>query len=168
MSDFVEECRREWRRLGVPGALAEEMAADLASDLGDAEAEGISAEEFLGTEPRAFAAAWAAERGIVPSPSPPRRPRFLAAFTVLASIAVVVAAVLLATGEPKVSLVQTKKTATPPIGSVRPTVRHVVATASAAAPVEWILLLVAVAALGFAVWQWSRSLGAWSRPAAHR
>jgi hypothetical protein len=30
MSDFVEQCRREWRRLGVPDPLAEEMAADLA------------------------------------------------------------------------------------------------------------------------------------------
>ena len=48
MSDFVEQCRLEWRRLGVPDALAEEMAADLASDLREAEAEGVSAEEFLG------------------------------------------------------------------------------------------------------------------------
>ena len=33
MSDFVEQCRSEWKRLGVPDPLAEEMAADLASDL---------------------------------------------------------------------------------------------------------------------------------------
>jgi hypothetical protein len=33
MSEFVEQCRREWRRLGVPDPLAEEMATDLASDL---------------------------------------------------------------------------------------------------------------------------------------
>ena len=46
MSDFVEQCRSEWRRLGVPDPLAEEMAADLASDLSDAEAEGVSAEEL--------------------------------------------------------------------------------------------------------------------------
>ena len=33
MTDFVEQCRLEWRRLGVPDALADEMAADLDSDL---------------------------------------------------------------------------------------------------------------------------------------
>ena len=30
MSDFVEQCRQEWKRLGVPDPLAEEMAAALA------------------------------------------------------------------------------------------------------------------------------------------
>jgi hypothetical protein len=74
MSDFVEQCRREWRRLGVPDPLAEEMAADLASDLSEAEADGVSAEELLGSsafDPRSFAASWAAERGIIPAaPSP--------------------------------------------------------------------------------------------------
>jgi hypothetical protein len=69
MSDFAEQCRREWRRLGVPDPLAEEMAADLASDLSEAEADGVTAEELLGTsvfDPRSFAASWAAERGIIP------------------------------------------------------------------------------------------------------
>jgi hypothetical protein len=59
MSDFVEQCRSEWKRLGVPDPLAEEMAADLASDLRDAEGEGVSAEEYLGSsvfDPRSFAA----------------------------------------------------------------------------------------------------------------
>ena len=41
MTDFVEQCRLEWRRLGVAEPLAAEMAADLASDLGEAEAEGV-------------------------------------------------------------------------------------------------------------------------------
>jgi len=88
MSDFVEQCRREWKRLGVPDPLAEEMAADLASDLGEAEAEGVSAEELLGTsahDPRSFAASWAAERGVIPAapdgPRGRRRPRVLVAFT---------------------------------------------------------------------------------------
>ena len=82
MSDFVEQCRAEWRRLGVPDPLAEEMAADLASDLNEAEAEGVSAEELLGSssfDPRSFAASWAAERGIIPVPlsrrNARRRPR---------------------------------------------------------------------------------------------
>ena len=71
MSDFVEQCRREWRRLGVPDPLADGMATDLVSDLREAEAEGVSAEELLGTsafDPPAFAASWAAERGIIPKP----------------------------------------------------------------------------------------------------
>jgi hypothetical protein len=168
MSDFVEQCRREWRRLGVPDALAEEMAADLASDLGEAEAEGVSAEDLLGgvaSDPRAFAASWAGERGIIPERSSRgharRKPPALVAFTALAAIALIVAALLLVTGEPKVVLKATRTgpphaSALPGITSLPP--GHQV-QASAAAPIEWILLFLAVAALGFAVWLWSR----WSR-----
>jgi hypothetical protein len=68
MNQFIEECRREWRRLRVPGPIAEEMAAELAADLKDAEAEGISPEEVLGSaafDPRSFASSWAAERGVI-------------------------------------------------------------------------------------------------------
>jgi hypothetical protein len=83
MSEFVEECRREWSRLGVPDAIAGEMAADLATDLAEAEADGVSAEQVLGSgafDPRAFARSWASERGVigsttdaptVPQPPPP-------------------------------------------------------------------------------------------------
>ena len=73
MNPFVEECRREWKRLGVPDPVANEMAADLEADLAEAEADGTSAEEVLGTgafDAPAFAAAWAAERGVVPPPTP--------------------------------------------------------------------------------------------------
>lgn len=59
MSDFVEQCLREWERLRVPAPVANEMAADLAADLEEAEAEGVSAEEVLGRsafDPRSFAA----------------------------------------------------------------------------------------------------------------
>jgi hypothetical protein len=69
MSEFVEQCRAEWRRLGVADPLAEEMAADLASDLEEAEADGVPAAEYLGrsaSDPQSFAASWARERGIVP------------------------------------------------------------------------------------------------------
>ncbi len=68
MSEFIEECRREWKRLRVPDPIAEEMAADLAADLQEAEAEGASLEEVLGSsasDPRAFAVSWATERGVV-------------------------------------------------------------------------------------------------------
>ena len=168
MSDFVEQCRREWKRLGVPDPLADEMAADLASDLSEAEAEGVSAEELLGTsalDPRAFAASWAAERGIIPTPAggrTRRRPLVLVGFTVLAAIALIVSALALLTGQPKVSLVAVRAPRahlpSPPAGSlVQPTVsRHVLHT-SVAAPVEWILLFLAIVALGFAAWLWSSS-----------
>lgn len=167
MSEFVEQCRREWRRLGVANPLAEEMAADLTSDLEEAEAEGVSATEYLGAsapDPQSFAASWATERGIIPTPSSRekdrRRPLALVAFTCLAAITVIVAALLLATGEPKVAL-KTVRTAPPhlPVSPAGPTVPsgtgHRV-QASAAAPVEWILLVVALAAMGFSVWLWLR------------
>ncbi len=164
MSDFVEQCLREWKRLGVPDPLAEEMAADLESDLSEAAAEGVSADELLGSsvfDPRAFAASWAAERGIIPDPpsrgNVRRRPLVLVAFTALAAIALLVSALLLATGEPKLSLV--KSTAGPHLpaagAGLTPTVHQQVLQTSASAPVEWILLLLAIVALGFAAWLWS-------------
>ena len=167
MSEFVEQCRLEWRRLGVADPLAEEMAADLASDLEEAEAEGVSAADYLGasaSDPRSFAASWASERGIIPGPSGRekggRRPRALVAFTALAAIAAIVASLLLATGEPKVTLKTTRATSprlpVHPTGpSRRPGAVHQV-QASAAAPIEWILLFVALAALGFSAWLWLR------------
>jgi hypothetical protein len=163
VSDFVEQCRMEWKRLGVPNPLAEEMAADLTADLEEAEVDGVSAEEFLGSsasDPRSFAASWAAERGIIPEPANRpnvrRRPRFLVAFTALAAIAVIASAVLLATGEPKVTLVTSKarppQLVSPPSALTPPPGR---VSASAAAPIEWILLVLALAAVGFATWLWS-------------
>src|SRR5262245_63243431 len=87
MSEFVQQCRREWRRLGVADPLAEEMAADLTSDLDEAEAEGVSAADYLGasaSDPRSFAASWASARGIIPTPPGAergrRRPGALVAF----------------------------------------------------------------------------------------
>jgi hypothetical protein len=167
VSDFVEQCRREWKRLGVPDPPAEEMAADLASDLRDAEAEGISAEEFLGSsvfDPRTFAASWAAERGIIPVPpnggNRRRRPLVLVAFTALAAIALIVALLLLLTGQPRVSVVTSgtprPHLSSPPPASIGPPVpSRVVLHTSASVPVEWILLLFAIVALGFAAWLWS-------------
>jgi hypothetical protein len=167
MSDFVEQCRTEWKRLHVPDPLADEMAADLASDLGEAEAEGVSAEELLGSsasDPRSFAASWAAERGIIPVPPSRRnarpRPRVLVAFTAFAAITLIVTALLLLTGQPKLTLVRSGTRPllpSPPAGSVVPPgPSQVVRQTSASAPVEWILLLFAIVALGFAAWLWSR------------
>ena len=96
MSPFVEECLREWRRLGVPDPVANEMAADLGADLAEAEAEGASAEDVLGSgafDPRSFAAAWARERGVIPSPpqgvsNASRRSRVPAVISAFAVVAI--------------------------------------------------------------------------------
>jgi hypothetical protein len=103
VNDFVEQCRGEWKRLRVPDEVADEMATDLAADLREAEAEGIPAEEVLGTgaaDPRSFAAAWAAERAVVPPPRwtarVHRRAVVLAAVTALTVTAVGAALVVFA------------------------------------------------------------------------
>lgn len=101
MSEFVGECRREWKRLRVPDPVANEMAADLTADLKEAEADGASAEDVLGSgafDPRTFAASWASERGVIPPPPPmpgssvPRRSRMLAAIAAFVLVAALGAA----------------------------------------------------------------------------
>jgi hypothetical protein len=174
MSDFVEQCRQEWSRLGVPDPLAEEMAADLSADLAEAEAEGVSTEELLGRsafDPRSFARSWADERGVIPVPpsrGTRRRPLVLVAFTAFAAIALVFASLALATHQPKVSLAAVKTTRShlpsPPQGFfVRPGAgphsRQVLFHTSTSAPVEWVMLFLAIVALGFAAWLWL----SWSR-----
>jgi hypothetical protein len=64
VNQFVEECRREWRRLRVPKSLANDMAAELESDLAEAADEGVTPEELVGGDARTFARSWAAERGV--------------------------------------------------------------------------------------------------------
>lgn len=92
MSQFVEECRREWKRLGVPDHVANEMAADLEVDLAEAEAEGTSAEDVLGVEvfdAPAFARSWATARGVIPErQAPPAAPSRVRRWYPVAGIAV--------------------------------------------------------------------------------
>ena len=91
MSAFVEECRQEWKRLGVPERLAEEMATELESDLAEAEADGVSAAELLGeSDPRRFATTWARERGLVAEPPPQKRRRRVWPWVVLALFLLVI------------------------------------------------------------------------------
>src|SRR5262249_57963086 len=80
-----------------------------------------------------------------------RRPLVLVAFTAVAAITLVVSALLLLTGNPRVSLA---RTGSPRAGSLG-VGRHVVQSANASAPVEWILLVLAILALAFAAWLWS-------------
>lgn len=91
MNSFVDECRLEWKRLGVPDSLAEEMASDLEADLEDANAEGVPAPEVVGDgDPRRLARDWAVARGLVrDEPSTPRRTR---RYRLLVSIAVLLLA----------------------------------------------------------------------------
>ncbi len=70
VSQFVDECLKEWHRLGVDEAVANEMAADLEVDLAEAATDGVGPEAVLGNgffDPAAFAASWAAARGVVGS-----------------------------------------------------------------------------------------------------
>jgi hypothetical protein len=72
MSRFVDECQKEWNRLGVPQAAANEMAADLEADLAEAQADGVSPEEVLGNgyfDAKSFAAEWATARGVAGPPA---------------------------------------------------------------------------------------------------
>lgn len=171
MSDFVKQCRREWGRLGVPDPVANEMAADLAADLAEAEAEGVSAEEVLGSsafDPRSFATSWAAERGVIPSApqqkSASRKPLVLAALATVTVIALIGAALIAlrvhsgsvaVAAQPRV-LVQAPAPADAFVLRGGPVAAEVLA---------WILLLaVAVLAVSVAVWMWSR--WARSRPTA--
>jgi len=69
-AEFIEECRREWKRLGVPEPAADDMAAELGADLDEAAADGVAATELLGEDAfdaRRFAASWAEARGVVPA-----------------------------------------------------------------------------------------------------
>jgi 2-methylaconitate cis-trans-isomerase PrpF len=111
MSEFVDRCRAEWSRLRVPDAVANEMAADLEADLAEAAAEGGTPEDVLGRsafDPPSFAAAWAAERGVIPSaPRSHRRLRVLATIALPAAIAVtgaVLALVAAPSGSARVAL----------------------------------------------------------------
>jgi hypothetical protein len=173
MNDFVEQCRREWKRLRVPDPVANEMATDLAADLEEAEAEGVSAEEVLGRsafDPRSFAASWAAERGVIPSASSStshqasasRKPLIFAVLALLTVIAV--------TGAALIALpVRSRSVATapqPPIPHAPPAPSGLSVLNSgpfANQVLAWtLLLLVATVGVVVAAWLWSRSVR--SRP----
>ena len=169
MSEFVDQCRAEWRRLGVPDAITNEMAADLAADLDEAAADGVSAEEVLGTaafDPRGFAASWASERGVVPAapvavsdraPAPSTARLVVAALAIVAALALFVAAAALAfTGHGGESVVARPDAFLPGPGPADPGPHH--AALLDALRFMAVLAIVAIgaglAALGW--WSWRR------------
>jgi hypothetical protein len=184
VSEFVEECRREWRRLGVPDPVANEMAADLTVDLEEAEAEGGSPEDVLGNsafDPRRFAAAWAAARGVTSAPTPHRgslwRPPIAIALTVVIGVLTIGAglAILVGHGGSSVAFATHRIVRVP--GSFRlfapgpgrivgpgPLPPPFVGTQFAGVhvhPLVWILFIAGLLGLGvLAVWYWSP----WSGP----
>lgn len=180
MNKFVAECRREWRRLGVPDPIANEMAADLAADLEEAEAEGGSAEDVLGNsafDPRRFAASWAAARGVTAPPDPNlssrHRPPLAVALTSLVGILAIGAGVVLL-GANRTSSVAVavrrfvggpgqvpffgsgpaKRVLIP--GPIRfgPGIRTFIGGVDLQ-PLAWIMLIVGVVGLGVALLYWS-------------
>ena len=70
MNEFVQACRKEWKRLRVPDQAVYEMASELEVHLGEAQAEGLTTVQALGPaalDPRSFAQDWAEARGVIPS-----------------------------------------------------------------------------------------------------
>jgi hypothetical protein len=161
VTDFVEQCRREWKRLRVPDAVANEMAADLAADLTEAEAEGVSAEEVLGSgafDPRSFADTWAAERGVIPSALQQeprsRKPLVLASiasFSVLGVIAGALAILASRSGVAVAMVPQGRRVLPAPPAPSEPFPVH----PGAVNLLGWSLLLVAILGIILSAWLWS-------------
>lgn len=174
MNEFVDECRREWRRLGVPDPVANEMAADLTADLDEAEAEGGSPEDVLGTsafDPRRFAAAWAAARGVTSPPilevPAPRPTPWAIALTVCVGVVIVLAGLALFVGSSSRSVAVATRRIVPGPGPLRllaPGQGRLVGPGRFILPIvgmdfhplAWMLFLVGVVGLGLiAVVYWS-------------
>jgi hypothetical protein len=97
--------------------------------------------------------------------APASRPLVLVAFTAIAALTLIVAALLLLTGQPQVSVNASRtaqsQLAGPPASLPPGPAGHALhASANASAPVEWILLSLAIVALAFSAWLWSN----WGRP----
>jgi hypothetical protein len=112
MKAFIDECRREWKRLRVPRAVADEMAGELEADLRAAADDGVPAHVLLGVEehnPRGLARAWAIERGVA-------RPRVRARLSVTtSSVAAAILSVILVGLSVLVTLVVTHRDGTPDV-----------------------------------------------------
>jgi hypothetical protein len=80
----------------VPDSIANEMAADLTADIDEAEAEGASIEDVLGSnafDARSFAASWAGERGVA-GPAEPTSGGTTSRWPALAALAALAVALI--------------------------------------------------------------------------
>ena len=175
MNQFVDQCRREWKRLGVPEAAANEMAADLVADLAEAQADGVSPEEVLGNgffDPAAFAASWATARGLALAPraagfprrSPsgrwhlPRAPLCVWSWRPRDSSSLPGPGSGRRPSPWRPSGARSDSVLPPPIAG--PHQVFVMRTGGPAGPVGWILLLAGIVGVGIVLWCWRR----WSTP----
>jgi hypothetical protein len=177
MSEFLDACRREWRRLGVPDPVAAEMAAEIAADLEEAEAEGVPPEEVLGSsvfDPAGFAAAWATERGVIPAmPAPIRSGRRWVGLAALACFALItligVGVMMLAFGHAEVVAVAHAASPRGLLPQVHGFSRPVGSPDSDLRPVAVALLVVGVAGIALTAVLWSRGgRGGGPRPGSPR
>jgi hypothetical protein len=172
VNEFIEECRKEWRRLGVPDPIANEMAADLTADIDEAESEGGSAEDVLGNslfDPQRFAASWAGARGVTSPPTPipgesPRR-RWVVAAMLAVFAFLALGALLLAIGRHSASAAVSVRRilgpgsvhwfgpspAAPPVRYFVPGPFFAVGHSQGLAIIAAVVLLVGIVALGLAV-----------------
>lgn len=169
MTPFVDECLREWKRLNVPDAVANEMAAELEADLHDAEADGLTPEEVLGDgvfDARSFAAAWASERGVIPSSAAPaRRSHRTLVAAVIAALAIVAlfAGIAVLTGRPTKSVSIASRSALPrffrPVHGktlfpFAPVPTPIVRSGVDVQPAGWILVVLGIGGIATAVLVW--------------
>lgn len=191
MSEFVDRCRAEWKRLGVPEEAANEMAADLETDLQEAQAEGVSIEEVLGRgafDPAGFAASWASERGVIPAVAVPQGRRKVPvgpALLTLAAVVVLLIGLAVLSGRasthvalqsevvrpaggtvvlpaPRIFRLRPGFRVAPRVAGIPPTVA-VVSVRRAVRPFGWLLLLLGAAGVVASVVYWPRHFAALRR-----
>jgi hypothetical protein len=153
------------------------MAADLAADLEEAEAEGATPEDVLGNsafDPRRFAAAWAVARGVTGPPiasrrSPGRSPNAIALTAVLGVLTIGAGLVLLGGFHGSSFAVATRRVAFPgPIRVLVPDPGRIVGpgwpgpplvgsgiASSGVLPLALMLFIVGVVGLGLVFLYWS-------------
>ncbi len=167
MSTFVDACRKEWGRIGVPEAVANEMAADLEADLTEAEADGVAPEEVVGNgffDPAAFAASWASARGVVENrphtgTHDRRRPWVMAASTAVCAVVVLLGSALLVGvrhSSMSVDSVAIKRQLMLPAPGmfVVPHRLFLTQQSGALTPIGLVLLVAGLVGLGFILWLW--------------
>lgn len=172
MNPFVTSCRKEWARIGVPDAAANEMAADLEADLAEAEADGVSPEHVLGNgyfDPASFAASWARAAGVATAARRPtwsglrHRWLYLAGALAFAAVGLLGIALLAVTRRSAVGIskrallgpgFQLHVAPGLPGPFLKPTGPFAVQVSQAPVAVGLLLLLAALVGIGLTLWLW--------------